>query len=107
MPDNQQFTADHGETFHADQITIMHGEGKVILDFKTTAPRFDQYEGESQHVVVTEHAPVTLSPENAKILLTLLQENLENYEEKFGEIEIPEREEPEDLDAEEGAGYIG
>lgn len=106
MSHDKQFKAEHGESFTADSITIMHGKGKMILDFKRTIPRFDQTEGDSQHTVITEHEPVVLNPRTAKMLKSLLEENIENYEEKFGEIEIPEREDSEEEDV-ETHGYIG
>ncbi|MCJ7479188.1 MAG: DUF3467 domain-containing protein [Candidatus Nanohaloarchaeota archaeon QJJ-7] len=106
MPHDKQFKAEHGKSFTADSITIMHGKGKIILDFKRTAPRFDQTEGDSRHTVITEHEPVVMNPKTAKMLKNLLEDNLENYEEKFGEIELPERGESEDEEV-ETHGYIG
>jgi hypothetical protein len=107
MGHDKQFKAEHGTSFSADSITIMHGQGKIILDFKTTVPRFDQAEGDSQHTLITEHNPVVLNPQAAKMLHSLLEDNLEDYEEKFGEIEMPEREEGEEPVTEESHGYIG
>lgn len=107
MPSNKQFKAEHGDVFNAESITIMHGEGAIVLDFKQSSPRFDQVEGDTQHTLITEHDTIKLDPQTAKMLHELLEENIENYEEKFGEIETPDRDEDEDEVPEEGHGYIG
>lgn len=108
MPDrNQTFKAEHNKPFNADAVTIMHNEGSLVLDFKNTTPRFDQVNGDAQHTVITEHNAVTLNPQMAKILLNLLQENIEDYEEKFGEIELPDQEEEQVDDEMSTMGYIG
>lgn len=106
MASNKSFKAEHGESFQADSITIMHGQGKIVLDFKKTAPRFDQMDGDSQHTIVTEHSPVVLSPRTAKVLYSMLEDNIETYEEKYGEIEMPDRNDPEE-DEVDSHGYIG
>ncbi len=107
MPTDKAFTADHGDAFFTDGITIMHNEGKMILDFKLTAPRFDQTEGDSQHTIITEHTPVVMQPQMAKALLRLLKENIEQYEDKFGEIELPDRDDTDAESDEDAHGYIG
>lgn len=104
---NRTFKAEHNSPFNADSITIMHNEGMLVLDFKNTTPRFDQVQGDTQHTVITEHNAVTLNPQMAKILLNLLEENISDYEEKFGEIEIPEQESASDDDDVTTMGYIG
>ncbi len=106
MGRDKQFTADHGDAFAADAVTIMHGKGKIVLDFKSTVPRFDQMEGDSQHTIITEHDPIVLNPQTAKMLHSLLEDNIEDYEEKFGEIETPEKNESDEEDVEDH-GYIG
>ncbi|MDY6770297.1 MAG: DUF3467 domain-containing protein [Candidatus Nanohaloarchaea archaeon] len=107
MSRDKQFTADHGESFYADAVTIMHGQGKIVLDFKTTVPRFDQTEDDAQHTLVTEHSPVALTPQTAKMLYNLLEDNIEDYEETFGEIELPEQDGGDETAAEDTTGYIG
>lgn len=108
MAPDKQFAAEHNDAFYADGITIMHNQGSMILDFKLTAPRFDQADNDSQHTIITEHNAVVMQPQMAKMLLQLLEENIENYEEKFGEIEIPDRGEAGEEDADESShGYIG
>ncbi|MFB6294615.1 MAG: DUF3467 domain-containing protein [Candidatus Nanohaloarchaea archaeon] len=47
-----------------------------------------------------------LNPQTAKMLHSLLEDNIEDYEEKFGEIEMPEQSESDEEDVEDH-GYIG
>lgn len=108
--ESKQFKADHGEPFNADSATIIHGEGSVVIDFKHTTPRVDQVDDEVQHTVITQHEPIVLDPQMAKVLLNLLQENLSNYEDKFGEIEIPDQDSDSvggEVEETHGHGYIG
>ncbi len=42
--------------------------------------------GENIHLV----SRIAMSPQHAKLLSKVLSENLENYEEKFGEIDLPD-----------------
>lgn len=88
-----------GSAFRADAVTVMHSPRKVMLDFKLTTARLDAVEGEQRQTVVVEHDAVEMDPALAKELVELLQDNLERYEEKHGEIE--ERERPDTVDEEE------
>lgn len=107
MPqESKQFKAEHNKPFNADAATIMHGEGSVVIDFKQSTPRLDQVEGDVQHTMITEHNAVVLQPRLAKVLLNLLEENIANYEEKFGEIEVPKQENVSDA-SQDTHGYIG
>lgn len=107
-PDSKSFKAEHNEPFNADSATIMHGEGSVVIDFKQTTPRLDKIDEDVQHTVITEHNAIVLQPKMAKVLLGLLKENLSNYEDKFGEIEVPEKN-PRSMDAgsDDSHSYIG
>jgi len=88
MPDEQRFHADLGEAFGADAMTVVYGEGKFVLDFKKTAPRIDQVGDDSSQTLVVEHQPVIMPAEMAKVLLRMLEENIEDYEDQFGEIDV-------------------
>lgn len=105
--DNKQFKAEHNRPFNADAATIMHGKGSFVLDFKQSTPRLDQVEDAMQHTVITEHNAIVLQPQMAKVLLNLLEENISNYEEKFGEIEVPEKKQVDTASSEDTHGYIG
>lgn len=103
---SKKFKARHNEAFNADSATVMHSEDSFVIDFKQTTPRLDQIDGDVQHTLVAEHDPVVLNPHMAKVLLNILQENIANYEEKFGEIRMDDEEDepPETPDTHE---YIG
>lgn len=106
-PDNRNIHAEHNSAFHADAATVIHGKGSVVIDFKQTSPRVDQVENATQHTVITEHNAVVMRPQMAKVLLNILEENVSNYENKFGEIELPEQPESVDSGSEDAHGYIG
>lgn len=92
MPQNNRtFKAEHNEPFNADSATIIHGEGSVVIDFKQSTPRVDQVDNNTEHTVITEHNAIVLQPTMAKVLLNLLEENLDNYEDQFGEIDLPDQ----------------
>lgn len=79
----------------------------MVLDFKKTAPRIDNIGGDQSQTIVSEHQPVVMTPERAKAFKKILENNIENYEEKHGEIELPEREDSKDSEIEESQDYIG
>lgn len=111
MSDEQRFHADLGEAFSTDAMTVVYGDGKFVLDFKKTAPRIDQVGDDSSQTLVVEHQPVIMPAEMAKVLLKMLQENLEDYEDQFGEIEVGDIERDDDGDEPDQSGmsdsYIG
>lgn len=103
---SKNISIDHGgEAFFTDSIAIMHGESKFILDFKQSTPRLDQVGGEQQQSISVEHSSIMMDPTTAKVLLSILKDNVEKYEDNYGEIELPEREEEKDIGTEHD--YIG
>jgi hypothetical protein len=58
---------------------IAHSNSEFILDFATMLPGLPKARVKSR---------VILTPEHAKRLLLSLQENLRNYESKFGTIKV-------------------
>ncbi len=105
--DSKRFKAEHNSPFNADSATIMHGRGSFVVDFKQTTPRLDKIDDSAQHTVITEHNAVVLQPQMAKVLLNLLKENIANYEETFGEIELPDTEHDMGSSSQDTHGYIG
>lgn len=105
MSDNQQVRSDLGESFDADGAAIMFREGKIVLDFRKSAPRVDQIGDQQQQSIKTEHQPIVLDPRGAKVLMKMLEENIEKYEQQFSDIELPDEHQDgsEDLDQD----YIG
>lgn len=67
---------------YANLVRIAHTASEVMLDFARFLP------GDRHAKVVSR---VVLSPLSAKLLLKALTENLAKYEDKFGEIEIPQK----------------
>jgi len=99
-----------GEAFFSDALTVVFGKGRFVLDFKKTAPRIDQVGDDQNQTLVTEHEPLIIQPEAAKMMLRILENNVEKYEEKFGEIELPERDGSDEIEEETSAdtrNYIG
>lgn len=93
MTDEQKqvkFEVNNGHTFYSDEISVIHNPLKFFLDFKKTSPRVDVRNNQFQPLVV-EHNVVMLDPYNAKQLLGILKQNIENYEKTFGEIQQPEQ----------------
>lgn len=103
---SQNLSIDHGgEAFYTDSLTIMHGQSKFVIDFKQVTPRLDQIGNDEQQTLKVVHNPILMEPQAAKVLLKVLEENIEKYEEEFGEIEVPERKQDESMGSDHD--YIG
>lgn len=113
MTDSTNFESRPGESFKPDSLAVIFREGQLVMDFRKTAPRLDQSSSDKIQTVVSEHNPVVMRPEKAKMFKELLEKNIENYEEKFGKIELPEQENPdssgdsETSEVEDSQNYIG
>ncbi len=62
---------------YANLAVISHGPAEVFLDFITVAPNMPQAKVQSR---------IIMTPENAKNLLFALNDNIQKYEQTFGEI---------------------
>ncbi|QQG39404.1 MAG: DUF3467 domain-containing protein [Candidatus Aenigmatarchaeota archaeon] len=83
-------TVDHTEpAFFADTLTVTHGQEKFILDFTQAVPRFDTIGEERHQTINIKHKTLVLDPKVAKSILNVLKENLERYEQRFGQIKTP------------------
>lgn len=94
-----------GEAFFTDSIAVMHGENKFIVDFKQSTPRLDQMGGDQRQTISVKHNSIMMDPTTAKVLLSILEDNVEKFEKNHGEIKLPEREEKEEIGEEHD--YIG
>lgn len=103
----QGFQSKTGKSFSAESFAVVFRKGQMVLDFRKTAPRIDNIGGDQSQTVVSEHQPVVMTPERAKAFKKILENNIENYEEKHGEIELPDRQESEASEVEESQDYIG
>lgn len=87
------FQVNPGEVFFSDGLTIAHGKGKFVFDFKQSVPRFNpSSEGGEQAQVILKHNVVVMDVELAKKLHELLGENIEKYEKEFGKVKLPKEE---------------
>lgn len=104
---DQSFQSKTGESFSAESFAVVFREGQMVLDFRKTAPRLDNVGGDRKQTIVSEHQPIVMTPQRAKAFKEVLEDNIENYEEKHGEIELPERDNSEVSEPEESQDYIG
>lgn len=65
---------------YANLAIIAHSTSEFILDFATVLPGVEKAHVKSR---------IILTPENAKRLLRLLQDNIVRYESQMGKIETP------------------
>ena len=77
---------------YANFAIINHSPSEVMIDFGQLMPNAPQQ--------VRVRARIMLTPMNAKLLLRALNENLVNYERRFGEIKTPH-------DFDPGQGFLG
>jgi hypothetical protein len=68
------------EATYANFALITHTASEVIVDFARVLPNTPQ---------AKVYARIITTPLHAKLLLRALNENLEKYEEQFGEIKLP------------------
>ncbi len=87
MEDIRVNVNDGGE-FLADEVSVSHSPIRFILDFKNITPRLDI--GENAPRMVLRHNVMVMDPYFAKDLLRVLQENIDKYEKKYGQIKKPE-----------------
>jgi len=104
---DQGFQSKTGKSFSAEGFTVVFRKGQVVTDFRKIAPRIDNIGGDQTQTIVSEHQPIVMTPQKAKAFKKVLEDNIQNYEEKHGEIELPERKEPEASEVEESQDYIG
>lgn len=68
------------EATYANFAVITHSPSEMFIDFARVLPNSP---------TANVCARVVITPFNAKLLLKALQENLANYESRFGEIQMP------------------
>jgi hypothetical protein len=68
------------EAIYANFAIITHSPSEVVIDFARLLPNLPK---------AKIYARVVMTPLNAKLLLRALQENLANFEERFGEVRLP------------------
>jgi hypothetical protein len=70
------------EAIYSNFAMITHSPSEIIVDFARALPNVPK---------AKVYARILMTPMNAKLLHKALGENLEKFEEKFGEIQAPDR----------------
>ena len=73
---------DNLDTSYANLAFITHTPAEIVLDFAQYRPRMPKGKIVSR---------VLMSPMHAKMLQMALAQNIANYERKFGEIRLPQK----------------
>ncbi len=79
LPNDENFTQ------YSNFVIVSHSPQELVLDFARILP------GREGARVISR---VIMTPQNAKLFLGALQTNIANYEQKFGEIQIQENNNP-------------
>jgi hypothetical protein len=86
---------------YSNVMRVAHSPFEFTLDFGTMPV------GPEEAGTMTVHNRVIMSPAHAKIMLKTLGENLKNYEDRFGEIKLPELEKGKSVVSSSDQVYIG
>jgi hypothetical protein len=96
------------KAFYTDNVSVLHGKGQFVIDFRQTTPRMDNVRGEQKLSFVTRHETVVMNPQLAKSLLEVLTDSVEKYEKQFGSIKMPKKKSATTKKVETpGMSYIG
>ena len=76
-----------GQDFLAEQVSVSHSPLRFVVDFVRTAPRIDGASQTSRMLI--SHDVIMMDPYLAKEFMSVLKDNIEKYEKKFGKIEKP------------------
>ena len=69
------------EAIYANLALISHSASEIIVDFARAMPNKPK---------AKIHSRIVMTPMNAKLLQRALADNLKKFEEKYGEINVPE-----------------
>lgn len=69
-----------GEGIYANFFMISHSQSEFIVDFGRLMPGMPSAKVKSR---------ILLTPQHAKHLMMLLQKNIENFENQYGEVKLP------------------
>jgi hypothetical protein len=75
-----ELSPEQAEGIYSNLVFIAHSSAEVILDFARALPGLPR---------AKVYARVIVTPQNAKLLLQALEQNLKNYEGQFGVIKLP------------------
>ncbi len=107
--DNMSKKENDEEGFFSDSFSVLFNPHKFVFDFKQSTPKVSTKKDGRKVESVVWHRPIIVDPILAKKMLTVLQKNVEKYEDRFGEIEINGKEQKDDVEADEAdePTYIG
>lgn len=77
-----------GVEFFAHETSVHFTPIQFIFDFKSVTPRIDP-RGKDKPVFMMRHNVVMIDPYHAKQMVEVLNNAVENYENKFGKISKP------------------
>lgn len=84
---DMRIDVENGIEFTADEASVSHSPVKFMIDFRSVTPRIET--GSKEPRMVMRHNVVRVDPYFAKELLSVLKDNIEKFEKKFGTIEKP------------------
>lgn len=76
-----QFDEEAAQGRYANLAVVAHSSSEFVIDFAKVLPGF-------QNPMV--HTRIIMSPEHLKRLVAALEDNLKKYEQRYGEIKLPE-----------------
>ncbi|HID92639.1 MAG TPA: DUF3467 domain-containing protein [bacterium (Candidatus Stahlbacteria)] len=84
MPEQQQkinieLSPEEAEGIYSNLAIVSHSPSEFIVDFTRVLPGIKK---------AKVYARIVLAPQHAKLLMNTLKENIEKYEQRFGEIKI-------------------
>ncbi len=82
---NIELKEEQADGVYSNLVIVSFSPSEFILDFARRVP------GPNKAKV---HSRVLMTPLSAKLLLKTLEKNIENYEQKFSEIQLPEGKTP-------------
>ena len=68
------------ESVYSNFAIINHSPSEIVIDFARLLPNMPK---------AKVHARVLMTPLNAKLLLKALQDNVDKFEDKYGEVRMP------------------
>lgn len=77
-----QFSDDAAQGKYANLAVVAHSSSEFVIDFAKVLPGF-------QSPLV--HTRVIMAPEHLKRLIAALQDNMNKFEQQYGEVKLPEQ----------------
>lgn len=79
---------DNGVEFFSHELSVNYSPTMFTLDFKNITPRVD-FRSRETPVLAVRHNVILIEPFHIKKVIDLLKRMVDNYEKRFGEIEMP------------------